>query len=63
MIGGLIQQQDVGLLHQCLGQRNPFGGTARKFRNPRQRIEAQTVQRLLYPLLPAPAVARLDGVL
>ena len=63
MIGGLVQQQNVGLLHQSLGQRNALGGTAGKLRNPRMGVEAQSVQRLFYPLLPTPTVARLNGVL
>ena len=25
VVGGLVQNQEIGLLHQCLGQCNPFG--------------------------------------
>ena len=63
MIGGLIQQQNVGLLHQRLGQRNALGGSAGKLRNQRMGVEAESVQRLFHALFPAPTVAGLNGVL
>ncbi len=63
MVGRLVQQQHIGLRHQRLRQRYAFFGTTRQGADNRLRVQVQSVQRFIHPLLPVPAVQRLDFAL
>jgi hypothetical protein len=56
VVGGFIQQQNVGLRHQCLGQSHTFFGATRQRADNRLGVKVQAVQGFAHALLPVPAV-------
>ena len=66
MVGGLVEQQHVGLGDQGLRQRHALAGAAGERADPGVGLQLQPLQRFGDALLPRPAVhrldARLDGV-
>ena len=63
MVGWLIEQKNVGLRNQSLGQRHPLAGAAGQSAYKRVTIKMQSFHCLHYTLLPVPAVLRFDCVL
>ena len=60
VVGRLIQQQQVGFLHECPGQRNPPPPAAREFVHLLVGREAQFGNGGLNPLFKVPPVVRID---
>ena len=63
MVGGLIEQQHIGLRHQRLRQGHALLGPAGERAHHRIGIKVQALQRLAHPLLPVPAVESLNFAL
>ena len=63
VVGGLVQQQHVGLGHQGLGQCHTLFGTAGEGAHNRLGVQVQAVQGLGDALLPVPAVQGFDFAL
>jgi hypothetical protein len=63
VVGRLVEQQHVGLGHQGLRQRHALFGTTGEGFDNRLRVQVQAVQGLGDPLLPVPAVQRLNFAL
>ncbi len=63
MVGGLVQQQQVGFGHQRARQGHALDAAARQARNLCRGIESETRQHVLDTLVEAPALGRLDRVL
>ena len=60
MVGGLIQQQNVRLRYQSLGQGHAFFGSAGECAHHSLGVQVQAVQGFAHALLPVPAVQRLN---
>ncbi len=60
VVGRLVQQQHVGLRHQCLRQGHTFFGAARQRVDNGLGVQMQALQRLAHALLPVPAIQRLN---
>ena len=58
VVGGLIEQQHLGLGHQGLGQRDALAVAAGQGVDHRVGLQAQALQGLIHPALPGPAVQR-----
>ena len=63
VVGGLVQQQHVGTAYQRLGQRDPLFGPAGQGGDHGVLVEVESMQGLLDPLLPVPAVLVFDRTL
>jgi hypothetical protein len=63
VVGGFVEQQDIGLAHQRLGECDAFAGSAGQRADLRLWIQMQAMQGLLDALLPVPAVLRLNRAL
>ena len=61
VVGGLVQQQHVGVGGQRLGQGHALLGAARQRVHHRRGVQVQALQRLVHPAFPVPAVQRLDA--
>jgi hypothetical protein len=63
VVGGFVEQQDIGLAHQRLGECDAFAGSAGQRADLRLWVQMQAMQGLLDALLPVPAVLRLNRAL
>ena len=63
VVGGLVQQQHIGLGYQRLRERHALFGAARQRVDHRIGVEVQALQGLRNPLLPVPAVQRFNFAL
>ena len=61
MIGGLVEQEHVGLLHQGLRQGDTLFHAARQLLDGQVCRQVQPLQGGLHALLPIPAVLGLDA--
>src|SRR5690606_23267521 len=63
VVGRLVQQQQVGLRDQCLGQQNTPPPAPGQFGQRLVRRQLQAAQGTVHQLLQAPAVLRLERLL
>ena len=63
VVGGLIEKKNFWSRHQRLAQCDTFSGATGQGTNARVAVEVEPIQRLIYPLLPVPAVLRFNGIL
>jgi hypothetical protein len=63
VVGGLVEQQQVGLGDQRARQRHALDATARQAGNLRRRVESETLDHLLDALVQAPGLGGFHRVL
>ena len=61
VVGGLVEQQQIGLGDQGLAQRDTFFGAARQRFYLRAAIQVQPVQHFVHALFPGPAAQRFEA--